>query len=140
MLGASNLSAVLCLRHSSVLRSWDIVVADLGRGTTGAIVVGAGLEMSAAAAVEAGPEMSPHGMVNAIRVVIVGHTVRPLESRRTSEDHADVDELRRRVRKLEEVNKQLRHENLELMRQLVAMKENSKGEDGGPVSTHILGR
>ncbi|KAF4706812.1 hypothetical protein FOZ62_012550, partial [Perkinsus olseni] len=51
------------------------------------------------------------------------------ESRRPSED-ADVDELRRRVRRLEEVNKQLRHENLELMRQLVAMKEGtSNGAD-----------
>ncbi|KAF4706813.1 hypothetical protein FOZ62_012550, partial [Perkinsus olseni] len=53
----------------------------------------------------------------------------PMESRRPSED-ADVDELRRRVRRLEEVNKQLRHENLELMRQLVAMKEGtSNGAD-----------
>ncbi|KAF4738061.1 hypothetical protein FOZ63_012881, partial [Perkinsus olseni] len=51
------------------------------------------------------------------------------QSRRPSED-ADVDELRRRVRRLEEVNKQLRHENLELMRQLVAMKEGtSNGAD-----------
>ncbi|KAF4659140.1 hypothetical protein FOL47_007710 [Perkinsus chesapeaki] len=49
-------------------------------------------------------------------------TTAEVYSRRSS-DSGDVDELRRRIRRLEEVNKQLRSENLELMRQLVAIKE-----------------